>query len=54
MIKRKLQLQWLVEILWPYSYTTLDMTDGGASQAQGSENTAHLKGKLNSLTETCR
>ena len=38
----------------PLFYVLLDMTDAGASQAQGSENTAHLKGKLNSLTETCR
>ena len=31
------------------------VTDGGASGAQGgSENTAHLKGKIVSLTETCR
>lgn len=28
--------------------------DGGASAMQGSENTAHLKGKLNNLMETCR
>ena len=30
------------------------LAESGASQMQGSENTAHLKGKLANLTETCR
>jgi chromosome segregation ATPase len=28
--------------------------EADANQVQGSENTAHLKGKLNSLMESCR
>jgi chromosome segregation ATPase len=28
--------------------------EANAAQAQGSENTAHLKGKLNNLMESCR